>query len=135
MGPEQKPSRRAPEEVDAYFDAFDEPVRAELNRIRRLIHDMAPDVTERVSYGIPIFRLGKDLIGLSVSENNCSLHTMSPALMRAMKKELHGRVKTSGATIQFTTESPIPDDILREILRRRIIEIEEQTAGCSKNEE
>lgn len=105
-------------------------MKAELNRIRRIIHEMAPEVTERVSYGIPIFRLRKDLAGLSVSPNHCSLHTMSPALMKSMKSELHGRVKISGATIQFTTESPIPDDVLREILRRRIMETGEQSAGC-----
>jgi len=122
---EKNPSRQAPEEVDVYLDAFDEPVRAELNRMRRLIHDMAPDVTERVSYGIPIFRLGKDLVGLSVSENHCSLHTMSPALMKAMKEELHGRVRISGATLRFTIDKPVPDEVLREILRRRIVEIEE----------
>lgn len=105
-------------------------MKAELNRIRRIIHEMAPEVTERVSYGIPIFRLGKDLAGLSVSPNHCSLHTMSPALMKAMKSELHGRVRVSGATVRFTTENPVPDDVLREILRRRIMETGEQSAGC-----
>jgi uncharacterized protein YdhG (YjbR/CyaY superfamily) len=125
MGYEQNPSWHAPDEIGAYLSILEEPVKAELNRIRRIIHEMAPEVTERVSYGIPIFRLEKDLAGLSVSTNHCSLHTMSPALMRAMKSELRGRVKISGATIQFTTVSPIPDDVLREILRRRMMEITE----------
>jgi uncharacterized protein YdhG (YjbR/CyaY superfamily) len=45
-------------------------VKAELNRIQRIIQEMVPGVTERVIYGIPIFRLGKDLAGLSVSQKH-----------------------------------------------------------------
>jgi uncharacterized protein YdhG (YjbR/CyaY superfamily) len=93
-----KPSRHAPEEIDAYLADLPDEVRASLERVRGIVRAAAPECTERVSYGIPIFRLGKDLVGLSAQKNHCSLHSMSPALMKTMAGELKV-VKVSGATV------------------------------------
>ena len=116
-----KPSRHAPEEVDAYLEALPEDDRSALESLRSIIRETAPDCTERVSYGIPIFRLGKDLVGISAQKNHCSFHTMSPPLMKAMAKELAG-VQVSGATIHFTPEQPLPRELVEKIIRERMQE-------------
>ena len=77
-------SRHAPDEVDAYLADLPEEVRASLERVRAIVRESAPECTERVSYGIPIFRLRKDLVGMASQKNHSSLHTMSPSLMEAM---------------------------------------------------
>ena len=115
------PSRHAPEEVDAYLEALPDDVRSTLERVRRIIRETAPDCTERVSYQIPIFRLRKDLVGMSAQKNHCALHSMSPPLMKAMAEELKG-VKVSGATIHFTPETPLSRGLIEKILRERIKE-------------
>ncbi len=102
-----KPSRHASEEIDAYLAALPSDIRSSLERVRNIIRETAPECTERVSYKIPIFRLGKDLVGMSAQKNHCALHSMSPSLMKAMAEELKG-VKVSGATIHFTPEKPLP---------------------------
>jgi len=111
-------SRHAPEEIDAYLGALPDDIRSSLERVRSIIRETAPDCTERVSYQIPIFRLRKDLLGMSAQKNHCSLHTMSPPLMKAMAQELKG-VKVSGATIHFTPEKPLPRDLIQRIVRER----------------
>ena len=115
-------SRHAPDEIDAYLAALPDDVRLCLERVRRIVREIAPESTERVSYGVPIFRLQVDLVGMSARAGRCSLHTMSPSLVRAMAEELKG-VKVSGATIHFTTDSPLPTDLIAGIVRRRMAEI------------
>jgi uncharacterized protein YdhG (YjbR/CyaY superfamily) len=114
-----KPSRHAPEEVDAYLAPLPDDVRSSLERVRRIIRETAPQSTERVSYGIPIFRLNKDLVGISAQKSHCSLHTMSPPLMKVLADDLKG-VKVSGATIHFTPQGPLPRDLVERIVRQRM---------------
>lgn len=116
------PSRHAPEEVDAYLADLPGDVRASLERVRRLIRETAPECTERVSYGIPIFRLKKDLVGMSAQQSHCSLHSMSPPLLKALAEELKG-VKVSGATIQFTPADPLPRALVELVVRERMKEL------------
>jgi uncharacterized protein YdhG (YjbR/CyaY superfamily) len=115
------PSRHAPQEVDAYFAPLPEDVRNALERLRGIIRETAPECTERVSYGIPIFRLEKDLVGISSHKAHCSLHTMSPPLMEAMAGELEG-FRVSGATVHFIPEEPLPRELVVQILTRRMNE-------------
>ncbi|MBN1583298.1 MAG: DUF1801 domain-containing protein [Anaerolineae bacterium] len=115
------PSRHAPEEIDAYLASLPDDIRSALERLRQIIRETAPDCTERVSYRIPIFRQEKDLVGLSAQKNHCSLHSMSPSLMKAMVEELRG-IKVSGATIHFTPEKLLPRELVEKIVRERIKE-------------
>jgi uncharacterized protein YdhG (YjbR/CyaY superfamily) len=116
------PSRHAPEEIDAYLAALPDDIRSSLERVRSIVRDAAPKCTERVRYKIPIFRLRRDLVGMSAQKNHCSLHSMSPPLMNAMAEELKG-VKVSGATIHFTPENPLPKELVERIVRERMREI------------
>ena len=122
MASKLKPSRHAPEDINAYLEALPADRQTELARLRAIIREVAPDCTERVSYQIPIFRLGKDLVGISSQKNHCALHSMSPPLMKAMGEDLQG-VKLSGATIHFTPENPLPRDLIEKIVLARIKEI------------
>jgi uncharacterized protein YdhG (YjbR/CyaY superfamily) len=115
-------SRHAPEEIDAYLGALPDDIRLSLEQVRNIVRATAPECTERVSYKIPIFRLRRDLVGMSAHKNHCSLHTMSPPLMESLAEELKG-VKASGATIHFTPESPLPQEVVERIVRERMKEV------------
>jgi uncharacterized protein YdhG (YjbR/CyaY superfamily) len=125
------PSRHAPQEIDAYLEALPQDVRSALERVRSIIRETAPEATERVSYGIPIFRLQRDLVGISSSKNHCSLHSMSTALMSAMAAELKG-FTVSGATIHFAPEKPLPRELVVKIVRERIKEQEAPTPALPR---
>lgn len=118
-----KPSRHAPEEIDAYLAGLPDDVRSALEQVRGIIREIAPDCTERVSYRIPIFRLGKDLVGISAQKGHCALHTMSPPLVKTMADELKP-VKVSGATIHFTPAEPLPIALVEGIVRARMAELQ-----------
>lgn len=114
-------SRHAPEEIDAYLAALPDEIRTSLERVRTIIRATAPGCTERISYKIPIFRLGKDLVGISAQKNHCALHTMSPAVTAALSNDLEG-VKVSGATIHFTPDDPLSQALVEKIIRARMVE-------------
>jgi uncharacterized protein YdhG (YjbR/CyaY superfamily) len=47
---------------------------------------------------------------------------MSPPLMKAMAEELKG-VRVSGATVHFTPEDPLPQELVERIVRERMKEV------------
>jgi uncharacterized protein YdhG (YjbR/CyaY superfamily) len=116
------PTTNDPHAVDDYLAALPEPRRAALQRTREIALRAAPGATERVSYGIPIIRLGRDLIGLSAAAAHLSLHVMSPALASAVRAR-HPELRGTGATIHFTEDSPLPDAVIDEIVTGRIAEL------------
>lgn len=111
--------RHAPAEVDAYLADLPEDVRAELERVRGIIRDTAPGCTERVSYGIPIFRLRTDMVAISAHTHHCSLHCMSAPLVEALAEELAG-FTVSGTTIHFTPATPLSRALIEAIVRERM---------------
>ena len=63
----------AKREVDAYFAAQPEPQRKLLKEMRKIILEIEPDLKQVISYGIPAFKLDKDVVcGLAARKNGCS---------------------------------------------------------------
>jgi uncharacterized protein YdhG (YjbR/CyaY superfamily) len=121
---DKTPDRNVPEEIDAYLLALPEDQRAALQRVREIVHELAPECTERVSYRIAMFRLRRDLVALSAHTQHVALHTLSPALAATIQEEiLRGElpvVIVSGATIHFTAESPLPREVVERVVRARV---------------
>ena len=70
--------------------------------------NVAPDCTERVSYKIPIFRLGKDFVAISAAKKHIGFHTMSKAIPVAMKDELKAQgIWISGTTFHIKPGHPL----------------------------
>jgi uncharacterized protein YdhG (YjbR/CyaY superfamily) len=115
----ENPDRKAPEEVDAYLAALPEDQRAALQTVREMIHEIAPEATERIAYRIIVFRLGKDLVALSAHTRHVALHTLSPALAQRLATE-RPDITVSGATVHFTPARPLPRDVVETVVRRRM---------------
>ena len=119
------PNRHAPHEIDEYMAAQTPEFRAALDQLRAIIKAAAPDCTERVSYKIPIFRLEKDFVAMSVAKRHCGLHTMSKAIPVAMKDELKAAgIGISGTTLHIKPGINLPVSLVEEVLRRRLAEVE-----------
>ena len=117
--------RHAPQEVDEYLAAQAPGSRATLEQLRALIRSAAPDCTERVSYGIPIFRLTKDLVGISAATSHCGLHTMSRAVPVAVTDELAAAgIRTSGTTLRIRAGGEVPPSLIERVVRARRAEVE-----------
>ncbi len=107
--------------VDEYLEKLPKDARAALQRLRKIIKSVVPAAKERVSYGVPIVALDRDLVGFSSQKNHCSFYTMSPPLVRTMEKELQ-KFKVSGATIHFKPDEPLPESLVKKIVKSRLKE-------------
>ena len=125
-----------PTTVDEYLATLPNDVRKVLQILRHTIKSIAPEAEERIAYRIPIFRLKRDLVGFSAQTNPqkriCSFYTMSPALAKAMKKDLQD-YDVSGATIHFTPEKPLPKELVKKIVRARVKELSGKTVVPQKD--
>ncbi|MBJ7331154.1 MAG: DUF1801 domain-containing protein [Solirubrobacteraceae bacterium] len=108
-------------DVDAYLAGLDPAVRAALEALRAIIREEAPDATEAISYGMPAFKLHGSLVGYAAFQRHCSFFPMSSSAIDAHAAELQD-FKTSKGTIQFVLDHPIPEDIVRAIVRARVAE-------------
>lgn len=108
--------------VDAYLQDTGEPERSDLERVRNIIRQLAPEAEEVISYGMPAFKYNKKyLVGFFAYKDHMSLFP-TPGPIEALKDKLGG-FKLSKGTIQFTHDNPIPEPILKEIIKQRLAEI------------
>jgi uncharacterized protein YdhG (YjbR/CyaY superfamily) len=77
----------------------------------------ASDATEYISYGMPGYKQNGYLLGFAAFKNHCSLFPGGTALDYADRLN---DFRISKGTIQFTPDKPIPESLVREIVRARI---------------
>ena len=110
-------------DVDAYLTAQPADVRAGLQHIADLVLEVAPDAAQGTSYGAPAFRHGgRPLLGFSVAKTHLNLFVFSPAVIERVADRLDGFTLTKG-TVHFTADHPLPDDVVRDMVRYRLNEL------------
>ena len=110
-------------DVDGYLAAVPAEQRAALQKLRSIIRAAAPQATESIGYGMPIFRHFGMLVGFAAFKNHCSFFPMSAALIAAHTRELV-KFETAKGTIRFTPSMPIPAALVKKFVRARIRENE-----------
>lgn len=99
----------------------DDQARNVLEGLRSLIRSEIPDAVEVMSYGMPMYKHHGMVVGFAAFKNHCSLfpgHTVAD-----FADQLQG-YKLSKGTIQFKPSNPIPDALVRAIVRARYDENE-----------
>ena len=110
-------------DVDAYLAALPDDVRATLEAMRRVIKGEVPDVTESIKYRMPTFKYrGRRLVYLGAATHHCGVYGMSSSIA-AHAAELSA-YRTSKGTIQVPIGEPLPEALLRMLLREQVAEIE-----------
>lgn len=110
--------------IDAYHSTFSGESLERMQAIRKLIHEVAPEAEELISYQIPAFKIGKQfLIYYCAFDKHLSIsHPWSQALLQAFEPELKG-LKVSKSVIQFPHTDELPLDFIKRILQFRKKEI------------
>ena len=117
--------RVAAKSVDEYLADVPDPARSTLKHIRAVIRSVVPkETTEVISYGIPMFKYNGMLVGYAAFKNHCSLFPTGSGVIKRFEKELKG-FATSKGTIQFPSDKPLPDALLKKIVKVRIAENKE----------
>ena len=104
--------------IDEYISAQTEKVQPILRKIREVIRAAAPDAVEKISYRMPAFWQGENLIYFAAFKKHVSIFPggEAPAVFADRLTEY----KTARGTIQFPLDKPIPYELIAEITRWRV---------------
>lgn len=117
---EMKKASKVAANVDEYIAAFPAAVQARLQSIRRTVKKAAPDAQEKISYQIPTFTLGSNLIHFAAFKNHIGVYPGASAI-EALQEDLAG-YRTAKGTVQFPLDRPIPLKLIEKLVRFRIEE-------------
>jgi uncharacterized protein YdhG (YjbR/CyaY superfamily) len=106
-------------DVDDYLAALPEDVRFTLEKLRKTIKAAAPKAEETISYQIPTFKYHGPLVFFAAFKNHCSFFVVSKSLIERYRSELEP-YDTSGTTIHFSAENPLPAPLVKKIVKARI---------------
>jgi len=110
-------------DVEAYLASVPPELRAVLENLREAIKAAAPKAEESISYQIPTYKYHGPLVHFVARKDYCSFIAVSKAVLEKFKSELAG-YDTSGTTIHFTAEKPLPATLVKKIVNARIAENE-----------
>lgn len=116
--------RAVPEQIAEYLATAPQGARAGLRDLREQILALLPDAQERISYRIPVFVVGKQVVGMGTSAHAVSLYSMSPPLMQRIGPRLRTLgVQVHGATAAVPHGNTFPPEGVALILRGRMAEL------------
>ena len=111
------------ETIDQYIKTFPKDVQEILEKIRKTIHEAAPEANETISYQMPAFKLnGKNLVYFAAWKNHIGFYA-TPGGNKAFKKELSPYQGAKGS-VQFPLDQPMPYDLIKQIAIFRAEEIQ-----------
>ena len=110
--------------IDAYLQSVTEPQRVELEKIRRIVHDIIPAIEETISYGMPTFKFKKKaVLHMAAFNDHLSLFPTGDSLPEEIEDKIT-KFRTGKGTLQFSETNPIPELAIQEIVTYRMQSIE-----------
>jgi uncharacterized protein YdhG (YjbR/CyaY superfamily) len=103
--------------IDEYIAGFPAEIQEKLREIRQVIHETAPEATEKISYQMPTFFLNGNLVHFAAFKSHIGFYP-APTGLDAFKEEIAQYPHSKGA-VQFPFDRPIPFDLVRLIVMFR----------------
>ena len=112
--------------VDAYISAFPAGTQSVLQDIRAAIRAAAPDATEKISYGMPTFALGREVVHFAAFKRHIGLFppVRDPELIEATRA-----YRGEKGNLRFPLDQPIPLELIGRIVQARLVEIGREAQG------
>jgi len=113
-------NNEAPQTIDEYIAKFSTATQKELNLLRRVIKAAAPGSQEKISYQMPTFWLGGNLVHFAVHKHHIGFYP-TPSAIESFQEELKAYKSSKGA-VQFPLGEPLPLELIGRIVRFRVAE-------------
>ena len=102
-----------PKTIDEYIAAQDEAVRPKLNEVRAILRSALPDAQERISWSMPTYWKGQNLIHFAASKKHIGIYPGGEATT-VFAEELAG-IDVSKGTIRLPYDKELPADLIKKI--------------------
>jgi uncharacterized protein YdhG (YjbR/CyaY superfamily) len=114
--------RRHAVSIDDYLASIgDDKKRRALEKPRKTIQSATPQAEECLSDRLRAYRQGKVLVALGVTNKHCAFYPMSSTIVARFADELVD-YDTSKGTIRFQPDTPLPTQLVQNIVRARLAE-------------
>ena len=104
-----------PKTIDEYIAAQDEKIRPKLNEIRAILKAALPDAEERISWSMPTYWRGRNIIHFAASKKHLGLYPGGEATT-VFADELTG-IDVSKGTIRLPYDRELPAELIQKIAR------------------
>jgi uncharacterized protein YdhG (YjbR/CyaY superfamily) len=115
-----------PTTVTEYIDAAPKEAKVKLLELRDILKEIAPNATESLKWGSPVFEEKRILFAYSAFKSHLNFMPTHSAL-EPFKKDL-ADYKTGKDTIQFSYSKPLPKSLIKKIAAFRVKEVRENGA-------
>ena len=109
-------------DIDEYIESQKEDVQPMLQSIRKTIREEAPEASEKISWQMPTFWQGENLIHFAAFKKHIGLYPGSEAIV-VFADRLTG-YKTSKGAIQLPLDKPIDHELISDIVKWRVSQAE-----------
>ena len=99
--------------IDEYISRQDEAIRPRLHAIHATIRSAIPDAQEKISYQMPTFWKGRNIIHFAAFKNHIGIYPGGEATQ--VFADRLTEYKTSKGTIQLPHDRELPLELIREI--------------------
>ena len=104
-----------PKTIDEYIAAQDDKIRPNLNELRVILQAALPDAEERISWSMPTYWRGRNIIHFAASKKHLGLYPGGEATT-AFADELTG-IDVSKGTIRLPYDRELPTELIQRIAR------------------
>jgi uncharacterized protein YdhG (YjbR/CyaY superfamily) len=119
--------------IDEYIAEQDESIRPLLQQVRECIRAAAPESMEKISWRMPTFWQGENLIHFAAFKKHFGIYPGDLSL-NPFEDRLDGYRRTKGA-IQFPYDKPVDFELIADITRWRVAAVADKTKPNEKTYE
>jgi uncharacterized protein YdhG (YjbR/CyaY superfamily) len=113
----------APQEIDRYLAALDEPKRSTLEALRMSILEIVPEAEQGISYGTPAFKVqGKAVAGFAAFKSHLSYVPHSGSVLATLQDDT-ALYETSKGSLKFAVDKPLPKRLVKKLISARMREL------------
>ena len=113
--------------VDGYIASCSPKVQPLLQEVRRRLAALIPGAEERMSYGMPTFCLGENVVYFAVYKKHLGFYPTSSGIS-AFQGEFGSR-KWARGSVQFPLNEPLPWDLIERMVEFRVKEVTARAAA------
>ena len=104
-----------PQNIDEYIAAQDEGIQPVLTEVRTILRNALPEAEERISWSMPTYWKGRNIIHFAASKNHLGIYPGEEAVAVFADELLEYSV--SKGTIRVPYGKPLPTELIEKIAR------------------
>lgn len=117
--------------VDQYIAGFSSQTQEILQSLRKMIQQLVPEATEKISYQMPTFVLHGNLVHYAAYKNHIGFYPGASGI-KAFESAISS-YKSAKGSVQFPITEPLPYELITEIVKYRVADNIERHQAKLKN--